>query len=174
MDCRFSNLRIRNAELTDCELLTKWWNDGKIMEHAGFPLGLKVTEDEVAAIILKGNDDIKRLLILEYDDQIIGEMNYNFTSMNEVSIGIKLCEECMQNKGLGRRYLSLLINELFKMQNCKIVLDTNLNNTRAQHVYESLGFKKTAVNVDSWKNQLGELQSTVDYELIESDFNSFL
>ena len=49
----------------------------------------------------------------------------------------------------------------------KIALNTNLSNTRAQHVYESLGFKKLGIRENSWKNQLGELQSTVDYELVK-------
>lgn len=39
-----------------------------------------------------------------------------------------------------------------------------------QHVYELLGFKKTAIHENSWKNQLGELQTTIDYELKVSDF----
>lgn len=55
----------------------------------------------------------------------------------------------------------------------KIVLDTNLNNTRAQHVYDKLGFKKIRVKNNSWENQLGELQSSVDYELVEENFNDF-
>ena len=55
----------------------------------------------------------------------------------------------------------------------KIVLDTNLKNERAQHVYEKLGFKKVRINYDSWKNQLGELESTVDYELYAKDFVNF-
>ncbi len=36
----------------------------------------------------------------------------------------------------------MLIEELFHMGAQLIFLDTNLNNTRAQHVYEKLGFKK--------------------------------
>lgn len=65
----------------------------------------------------------------------------------------------------------MLINDLFKdLGYKKIVLDTNLNNLRAQHVYEKLGFQKLRVNVDAWKNQLGELQSSIDYELEEKDF----
>ena len=48
----------------------------------------------------------------------------------------------------------------------KIIFDTNLTNTRAQHVYEKLGFKKIGIKNNSWKNQLGELQSSVDYKLM--------
>lgn len=54
------------------------------------------------------------------------------------------------------------------------LLDTNLTNTRAQHVYESLGFHKVRTNIDSWKDQLGRLQSSVNYELIEIDFVSYM
>lgn len=64
----------------------------------------------------------------------------------------------------------MFIDELFNMGFKKIILDTNLKNTRAQHIYELLGFKKVRVNENSWTDQLGELQTSVDYELIESDF----
>lgn len=68
----------------------------------------------------------------------------------------------------------MLIHSLFSNYGYKkIILDTNLNNTRAQHVYEKLGFKKIRVKNNSWKNQLGELQSSVDYELVEEYFNDF-
>ncbi len=61
--------------------------------------------------------------------------------------------------------LSLLIRELFRCGFEKIVLDTNLNNTRAQHVYEELGFKRVRVRRDCWRDQAGVLQSAVDYEM---------
>lgn len=65
----------------------------------------------------------------------------------------------------------MLIQMLFlEMSYDKIILDTNLNNTRAQHVYEKIGFRKLRVNVNSWKNQLGEFQSSVDYEIKRDEF----
>ena len=68
----------------------------------------------------------------------------------------------------------MLISFLFyDLRYQKIILDTNLNNKRAQHVYEKLGFRKLRVNVNSWQNQLGEPQSSVDYELIPEDFVNF-
>ena len=60
------------------------------------------------------------------------------------------------------------------MEYKRITLDTNADNKRAQHVYESLGFQKVRINIDSWKDQLGRLQSSVDYELIEKNFNSYI
>jgi RimJ/RimL family protein N-acetyltransferase len=62
---------------------------------------------------------------------------------------------------------------LYDMGYNRIILDTNLNNKRAQHVYEELGFIKIRVKKNSWKNQLGEPQSAVDYELYRDNFVSF-
>ena len=56
----------------------------------------------------------------------------------------------------------------------KFILDTDLENERAQHVYEQLGFKKVRVNIDSWVNQLGEKRSSVDDELKRKHFKSYL
>ena len=68
----------------------------------------------------------------------------------------------------------MLIFSLFKdMGYKKIILDTNANNKRAQHVYEELGFTKLRVRENSWKNQLGELQSVIDYEMYQEDFVNF-
>ena len=66
----------------------------------------------------------------------------------------------------------MLIEELFHMGAQLIFLDTNLNNTE-HSMYMKLGFKRIAIHCDSWKNQLGELQSTVDYELTKGDFCNF-
>ena len=75
---------------------------------------------------------------------------------------------------MGKKLLSMLIAALFNKQGYeKIILDTNVNNKRAQHVYEQLGFIKLRVNENSWKNQLGELQSSIDYELSRESFKDF-
>ena len=52
-------------------------------------------------------------------------------------------------------------------------MDTNLKNERAQHVYEQLGFRKLRVNMDSWEDQLGVPQSSVDYELTPELFQDY-
>lgn len=38
------SLIIRSATLEDAKYLLKWWNDGKVMEHAGFPNGLGISK----------------------------------------------------------------------------------------------------------------------------------
>ncbi len=166
-------LKIRNAEESDAGILAEWWNDGKVMAHAGFPNGLGTTTKEVAAKIRTDSDNTGRRLIIELDGLHIGEMSYRRTDGNSAEIGIKICDFSKQEKGYGKRLLSMLIKELFKMDFEVIKLDTNLNNKRAQHVYEELGFKKLRINIDAWTDQLGVPQSTVDYELRKGELVEF-
>ncbi len=177
MFIQYKNLTLRNATIQDAKLLSSWWNDGAVMAHAGFPNGTGQTVSEIAERIQKDTNDNRRLII-EHSHKPIGEMNYRTYSNQEnakiAEIGIKICVFSEQEKGYGKIVLSMLISFLFHdLEYQKIILDTNLNNKRAQHVYEELGFKKLQVHINSWKNQLGELQSSVDYELIPEDFVNF-
>ena len=164
MQMQYKNLTIRDAVAADAAQLSAWWNDGAVMAHAGFPNGLGTTVEEVIAGLGNGR------LVLEEGERLIGEACYRKVGEAIVEIGIKICETDCQNRGLGRVILSMLISWLFEQGFEKIVLDTNLTNLRAQHVYESLGFRKLRINYDSWTDQLGNKQSAVDYELTEDNF----
>jgi RimJ/RimL family protein N-acetyltransferase len=167
---KHDNLTIRNAAPDDADLLCAWWNDGGVMAHAGFPNGLGTCPARVIENMAGDSDDTHRLLILELDGVPVGEMNYRNLGNGVAVIGIKICEADRRGKGHGTRLLRMLIGELFSRGYKKIALDTNLENVRAQHVYEKLGFKRVRVNRDSWRDQLGALQSSVDYELIPANF----
>lgn len=163
----YKNITIRQAVASDAGQLAAWWNDGAVMAHAGFPEGLGTTEEEV----VEGLHPCS--LVIEENGRLIGECNYRRVGERTAEIGIKICVTGCQNRGVGRIALSMLIRWLFESGYTKIVLDTNLTNRRAQHVYESLGFCKLRTNIDSWTDQLGRLQSSVDYELTEADFVDF-
>jgi RimJ/RimL family protein N-acetyltransferase len=163
-------LAIRNAAPEDAALLCAWWNDGTVMAHAGFPRGLGIDEKTVVRQLGTDADETGRRLIIEAEGVPIGEMSYRNLGRDTAVIGIKICVADMRGKGYGSRCLTMLIARLFAMGYRKIVLDTNLNNLRAQHVYEKLGFTKLRVNKDAWKDQLGQWQSSVDYELIPPRF----
>jgi RimJ/RimL family protein N-acetyltransferase len=168
MIVQYENLTIRQAGAADAKQLAAWWNNGSVMAHAGFPNGLGTTEEEVIEGLGSGS------MVIEEGGRLIGECNYRNAEDGAAEIGIKICETDCQNRGAGRKVLSMLIDWLFRNGYSKIVLDTNLTNTRAQHVYESLGFQKIRTNIDLWKDQLGRLQSSVEYELIEKDFVSYM
>ena len=167
MHIKYKNLTIRDAMAADADQRTAWWNDGAVMAHAGFPNGLGTTLEEVIAGLGDGR------LVLEEGERLIGEAFYRKVGERISEIGIKVCEVDCQNRGLGRVILSMLISWLFEQSFEKIVLDTNLTTLRAQHVYESLGFRKLRINYDSWTDQLGNKQSAVDYELTEDNFVDF-
>lgn len=167
MHIKYDSLTIRDAVAADAAQLTAWWNDGAVMAHAGFPNGLGTTVEKVIAGLGNG-----RLILIE-NERLIGEACYRKVGDGVAEIGIKICETDCQNRGLGRIILSMLISWLFEQGFEKIVLDTNLANKRAQHVYESLGFRKLRINYDSWTDQLGNKQSAVDYELTEDSFVDF-
>lgn len=165
---KYERLTIREAQASDAKQIAMWWNNGAVMAHAGFPNGLGITEEKVIEELDDGN------MVIEEDGRLIGECNYRSVDDGVVEIGIKICENDCQNRGVGRKVLSMLIGWLFRNGYSKIVLDTNLTNTQAQHVYESLGFRRLRTNINSWKDQLGVPQSSVDYELVEKDFVSYI
>ena len=164
MELKYGDLLLRDAVAADAPQLAVWWNDGAVMAHAGFPNGLGITEEKVTAGLGNGR------LVMEENGRLIGEACYRKVDEGIAEIGIKICETDCQNRGLGRIILSMLISWLFEQGFKKIVLDTNLTNKRAQHVYESLGFRKLRINYDSWTDQLGNKQSAVDYEMTEESF----
>ena len=178
-------LCIKNAEQEDCKQLVSWWNDGAVMAHAGFPNGLGTNEEKVQKQIAADSDDTRRHLVIWYDGNRIGEMSYanlgdsleetgeDTIENRTADIGIKICNPTFQEKGLGKIVLSMLIRELFSRGYTKIVLDTNLKNKRAKHVYERLGFQKVNIRMDAWIDQVGEKQSVVDYELTKEHFVDF-
>ena len=171
MELKYKEILIRTATVEDAEQLCSWWNDGAVMAHAGFPNGLGTTVEKIAQQI---EENASRHMIL-YAGKPIGEMNYYEVGNGVCEIGIKICDASKQNRGIGKVVLSLFIDALFHEMNYnKIILDTNLNNKRAQHVYEQLGFRRVRINVDAWRDQLGNLQTSVDYELSKGDFVSYL
>ncbi len=102
-------------------------------------------------------------------------MNYRISEEKTAEIGINICKKVYQNHGLGKQVLSLFIGALLSDFGVrKITVDPNLENVRAQHVYEQLGFRKIAVERDSWRDQLGQLRSAVLYEMNPQDFVSYI
>jgi RimJ/RimL family protein N-acetyltransferase len=172
MNIAKGGLTIHDAELSDAEQLCMWWNDGSVMTHAGLPNGLGETPDRIRESLAGDSDETHRRHIIELDGRPVGEMNYRNKGDRTAEIGIKICEATARDKGYGTTFLYMFIGELFTgLGYERIILDTNVNNRRAQHVYEKkLGFRLLGVRENSWRNQLGELQSSVDYELKKSEW----
>lgn len=161
-----NELTIRDALPADAPLLCRWWNDGKVMEHAGFPQGLGTSVEKITQKLLEP-DNRTHLLIIESEGLPIGEMNWRREESDHAEIGIKICESDRQEKGFGSRLIAMLCRDLFANRGiARITLNTMLENQRAQHVYEKLGFVKTGVRENCWRDQTGRLRTAVDYQLL--------
>jgi RimJ/RimL family protein N-acetyltransferase len=113
MEIIYQDICIRKADSRDAEQLCKWWNDGSIMAHAGFPLGLGTTVEKIIEQLSDSSSEKYRHMIL-YKQIPIGEMMYGDLGNHICEIGIKICNDTMQNKGLGKKILSLFLHELFE------------------------------------------------------------
>lgn len=158
-------LSVRPATTSDSQLLADWWNDGKVMAHAGFPDGVHTSAAEVAGKLTADSDETGRRLILMKETEAIGEMDYQIVAFGVAEIGIKICREDLREKGYGRRFLTLLIDYLIAAGNQKIQLSTMIENKRAQHVYERLGFQQAAIREAVWQGPTGIWHTAVYYEL---------
>lgn len=173
------NLVIRSAEVKDAVQLNNWWNDGAVMAHAGFPNGLGEALEDTIAAIKENKEYLDQRCIIEINGALAGEMSFGFPKENTAEIGIKICEVPYQNRGYGSTLIWMLITYLFENEELnskflvhRIILDTNLKNERAQHVYEKLGFTRVRVNYGAWEDQLGEMQDSVDYEMTKEQFEA--
>lgn len=170
----YNNLTIRNATNSDAAQLCAWWNDGSVMAHTGFPNGVSTTVSEIRKSLASDSDDLGRRHIIEYCGAPIGEMNYRNKGNAVAEIGIKICVASAQEKGYGTILLTMFMDALFTYYDYeKIVLDTNAENKRAQHVYkEKLGFRCLGIRENSWRDQLGGLQSSIDYEMEKHEWKN--
>ena len=168
---------IRPVELGDEEFLYKWWNDGKLMEHAGFPSGLLESKEKIKSDIQNEQNsgiysERRRFIICLKEDLIpIGEINYHdWDARNQkCKIGIKICEQVEQGKGYGYDALISFIDYVFNHLNLnKIELTTMSDNVRAQNLYKKLGFRKFGISTDGYFNAAkGSFNDVVYMELLK-------
>lgn len=169
---------IRSATLDDAILLNEWWNDGKVMEHAGFPNGLGQSLDDTIENIKSSEGKLSQLCMIEIEGRPIGELNYRIKDDGAVYPGWKICDFSYQNQGYGTQIIKLLFEFLFtdeyinsKFPIDRIIWDTMLENKRAQYIYEhKIKARKIGIKENSWQDQLGNWRSSVDYEISREEF----
>ncbi|NLY19702.1 MAG: GNAT family N-acetyltransferase [Tissierellia bacterium] len=171
------NIVIRSAVEDDAMYLNRWWNDGDVMEHAGFPKGLNLSLEETIKNIKSWENKLDELCIIEIDGIPIGELNFKIKG-DTAYPGWKICEKEYQNIGYGPKVINLLLNFIFSDVDinsletiCEISWDTMAENTRAQYVYEEkIGARKTDLKRNHWKDQLGNWRDTIYYAINREEF----
>lgn len=172
------NIVIRSATVDDAIQLNEWWNDGKIMEHAGFPNGLGESLDDTIENIKSKEGKLSQLCMIEIEGKPIGELSYSIKGDGVAYPGWKICDFDYQNQGCGPKIITMLLEFLFidedinsKFPIDRIIWDTMLENKRAQYVYEhKIKARKIGIQEHSWQDQLGNWRSTVDYEISREEF----
>lgn len=166
-------ITIRDATIKDARILCNWWNDGRVMAHAGFPNGIHTTIQEVQAQLRE--DQTRHRYLIEYQSKPIGEMMLEYHTLVRVEFGIKICDRSKQNQGIGKTVLSIMVQYLFEeCQIEEIVCTTELSNKRAQHVYEQLGFQKEKALYHVWCDEAGKWHDGICYVLKPQKFHSYV
>lgn len=174
------NIVIRSATVDDAKQLNQWWNDGAVMEHAGFPNGIGESLEDTINNTKNWEGKLSQLCIIEVDSKPIGELSYRIKGDGAAYPGWKICDFSYQNQGYGPKIIMMLLKFLFtdeainsKFPIEKILWDTMLENKRAQHIYETkIGAKKIGIQENAWKDQLGDWRTAVDYEISKEEFFS--
>lgn len=172
------NIVIRSANVDDAIQLNKWWNNGEVMEHAGFPKGLGQSLEETIDEISNWEGKLSKLCMIEIDGKVVGELGYRIKGDGAVYPGWKVCDFDYQNQGYGPQIIKLLFEFLFTDENInskfpidRIIWDTMIENKRAQYVYEhKIKARKIAIKENSWQDQLGNWRSSVDYGISREEF----
>lgn len=172
------NIIIRSATIDDAVQLNKWWNDGNVMEHAGFPNGLGESIEDTITNIQNWERKLSQLCIIEIDGKPIGELSYRIKDDNAAYPGWKICDFNYQNQGYGPKIIMMLFEFIFtdeainsRIPMKKIVWDTMIENKKAQYVYENkIGARKVGIRKDCWKDQTGRLRTAVDFEISKEGF----
>ena len=159
-------LRIRSAREEDAPLLNRWWNDGGVMAHAGFPRGLHQPLEDTLHAVRGSLSHGGTLCILEVEGAPVGECSLPVRS-GEGRPGWKICEADQQNRGYGPRFIRMTMDYLFSNPEVtRVVWDTMADNARARKVYDRLpGVRCLGVLPAAWQDQLGVWRDGVGYEL---------
>ena len=169
---------IRSATVDDAAQLNSWWNDGKVMAHAGFPNGLGESLDDTICNIRQWEGKLSQLCLIEFQGKPAGELSYRVKDDGTVWPGWKICVSDYQNQGYGTKIILMLFDFLFSDKTInsrfpieKIIWDTDFENKRAQTVYENkIKARKIGIRENAWKDQSGTWRSAVDYEISRDDF----
>ena len=138
---------LRSATLNDSEMLQKYIST--VCGETRFLLcesdEIGITKEEEFEFIKRHNESPDEMLIIGFiDGEHVGNCSFEKVSgsrryKHRVGIGIALYQR-FTSLGLGRLMLTALLEEIKSQGYEQVELAVKANNTRAIHLYESLGF----------------------------------
>jgi aminoglycoside 6'-N-acetyltransferase len=148
-----NGLILRPLDHKDIPFLYKWINDPNIMPYwygKDKPRSMGWVKKHCEKIV--SGVELSLCFIIEIDGKPIGFMyntpekidNGKFTG--KIELDILIGDQTDWNKGYGTIALKKMINICFNQQHAeRIYLTPRINNNRAIHVYEKVGFKPEGV-----------------------------
>lgn len=164
-------MKMRATHPNDAKVLKSWYEQGALMKHLGYDDGYIVSESDLIKRINTQANNERLLMLTLLDDTPIGECYYKDIRGASCKVGLKIGNLAYQGRGYGKEGIQVLLAHLFGVLGMKMVFaDALIENKRAAYLYESVGFKQTGINKDSWTDAKGQVRSVVLYTLTLEDF----
>ena len=160
-------LLVRAASADDVELLYALWTDPRVMEHVGFPHGLRVTRSEVEHRLLKqGESEFEQLLVVALRDtgQAIGECNLSRPDEEGIAEpDIKLLPAFRGHRYGAEAWRALVAYE-FSHTECVAMQGTpNVHNVASIKMQEGAGGVRVGEEVYEFPEAMREFTSPVHH-----------
>ncbi len=163
-------IRPMKDEEADYQLMAKWLADPRVLEFVyGEPKDIEYVKEHFGPRV-RQEENVSSCFI-EYQSQPVGYIQYFPVTKKEDyeletnedvwAIDMWIGEPNFWDKGIGSKALKLVMGHIFKDEKAKkIIIDPHVDNLRAIHVYEKVGFKKVKIlkahekyqdkKVDAW------------------------
>ncbi len=151
-------LNIRTARVADADMYYALWTNPQVMTNVGFPQGLRITREEIAAKIQEqGESEYSRRLVVELKatGQAMGECSLH--PPDEAGIAktdVKLLPDFWGHK-YGVEVKQGLVDYLFMHTDCTAVqADPNVNNIASIKMQEAVGGVRVGEGVHEFPEEM--------------------
>ncbi|MFD1440492.1 GNAT family N-acetyltransferase [Lacticaseibacillus hegangensis] len=156
-------LSYRPVNANDYPVMASWYRDPRVMAPVGFPNGIIKTTDRIAATVAR---DMLRpgagWDIILLDDQPIGEFIYSLKTPDTLTFDITIGDFDCQRKGFGTQVLREHLPAVARARGAKhVVIEVDAANEVALHVYAKVGFKESAEQATTWRDDNGQSHAAV-------------
>jgi [ribosomal protein S5]-alanine N-acetyltransferase len=141
-------LQIRQATAADADFYYQLWTNPRVMAQVGFPQGLRISREEVEALLDKAKKgafdgrpyDGRLLVVRKEDDKPIGEAALHPPELDGIaSTDVKLLP-AHWGQGYGAEIKQALVDYLFTHTDCQVVEATpNQSNIASIKMQEAVG-----------------------------------
>lgn len=167
---RGQRIQLRPVQGSDLPHLRSLWANRHVMSHVGYPKGIRLSKDKVAAWFsgLYRDCDLSvnpyRMVVTDYDGHFLGEACIGQLSREGIStLEVKLLPEHW-GKGYGREALALLVHYCFvHLRIPALQAAPAITNLRAIRMVEALGFEPSGETYD-WVPPRALRKTAVPYQ----------